>query len=369
MTIDAAPDTLRTDDFDFDLPPELIAQHPASPRDSARLLEVGETLRDRAVTDLPDILKPGDLLVVNDTRVLPSRLDGRLGGRPDGRGGDARIEVTLHKEDAPGRWRAFAKPGRKLRVGDEIVFAEDFSATVRDKPPGGDIVLDFAGGDVAARLKQYGRMPLPPYIRRTPSDRSPSDQADGGRADTHDYQTIYAERDGAVAAPTAGLHFTDALLARLAERGVGMARLTLHVGAGTFLPVRADYVRDHRMHAEYGVITEQVAAAINAARAAGGRIVSVGTTSLRLLESAADDAGRVHPFAGETSIFITPGYRFKAVDLLLTNFHLPRSTLFMLVAAFAGLDRMKRAYAHAVAERYRFFSYGDTTLLYPGDSR
>ncbi len=344
---------MRTDDFDFPLPPELIAQHPVAPRDAARLLVVGETLRDRQVRDLPELLRPGDLLVVNDTRVLPTRLAGRRG--------DAKVEATLHKAVAPGVWRAFARPARKLRPGDEIAFAPGFAARVREKTEAGEVMLDFAcsESELLERLRRHGAMPLPPYIKRAegpdPHDRD-------------DYQTVFAAHEGAVAAPTAGLHFTPELLAALEARGVGRTAVTLHVGAGTFLPVKSEDPHDHVMHSEIGEIDAAAATRINAARAAGHRIVAVGTTVLRLLESAAkdDQTGRISPFAGETDLFILPGDPIRSVDLLLTNFHLPRSTLFMLVCAFSGTERMKAAYAHAVAEGYRFFSYGDACLLYPG---
>jgi len=341
---------MRVDAFDFELPKELIAAHPAVPRDAARLLVVREGLEDRRVLELPALLRPGDLLVANDTRVIPARLWGRRGG--------AQIEVTLHRDLGGGAWRAFPKGAKRLKPGDTIVFAEGFAATVVEKHAEGDVTLGFAlaGEDFRAALARSGGMPLPPYIKRAPG---------GQRRDREDYQTIFAAKDGAIAAPTAGLHFTERLLAGLDRAGIGRLTVTLHVGAGTFLPVKVDDTREHRLHAEWGTIEAAAAEHINAARAAGGRIVAVGTTSLRLLETAADAAGRLAPFAGETSLFITPGYRFRAVDLLLTNFHLPRSTLFMLVAAFAGLERMKEAYAHAVAERYRFFSYGDASLLYP----
>jgi S-adenosylmethionine:tRNA ribosyltransferase-isomerase len=341
---------MRTDDFDFDLPRALIAQQPASPRDAGRLLEVGRGLRDRAIRDLPSLLRAGDVLVLNDTRVIPARLRGKRG--------EATIEVTLHMREDGTRWRAFARPARRLRTGDRIAFGADFHAGVTEKGEGGEICLRFGGLPVAAGLEKYGFMPLPPYIERpkggTPEDRDA-------------YQTVYAARPGAVAAPTAGLHFTDALLAAIGNAGVAIEKLTLHVGAGTFLPVKAERVADHRMHAERGCIAAETAARIDAARAAGGRVVAAGTTVLRLLESAADEGGALHPFDGATDIFITPGYRFRAVDLLLTNFHLPRSTLFMLVAAFSGLARMKAAYAHAIAARYRFFSYGDACLLHRED--
>jgi S-adenosylmethionine:tRNA ribosyltransferase-isomerase len=341
---------MKTDAFDFDLPRELIAQRPAEPRDAARLLVVGERLKDRTVGQLPSLLRSGDILVVNDTRVIPARLRGRRG--------EAGIEVTLHQKRGERDWRAFARPARKLRIDDRVDFAEDFWAIVTEKRDGGEIGLRFEGADLDAALERHGIMPLPPYIERP---------REGESADRTDYQTIYAAEPGAVAAPTAGLHFTPALLDAIGEAGVQTARLTLHVGAGTFLPVKVDDTADHKMHAEWGRIDPETAARINAARQAGGRIIACGTTSLRLLESAADESGIVHPFSDETEIFITPGYRFRAVDILLTNFHLPKSTLFMLVSAFSGLDRMKSAYAHAVAERYRFYSYGDACLLFPGE--
>ena len=341
---------MRTDDFDFDLPRDRIAQHPASPRDSARLLEVGRTLHDRFVRDLPLLLRAGDVLVVNDTRVIPARLRGRRG--------QASIELTLHRRCAPTDWRAFARPAKRLKQGDRIAFADDFWAEVTDKGDGGEVGLRFGGIDLEAGLERHGIMPLPPYIDRA---------AAGDNVDRADYQTIFAAAPGAVAAPTAGLHFTPELVAAVRAAGVGIVTVTLHVGAGTFLPVKTERVEDHRMHAEWGTIGEAAAAGVNAARAAGGRVVAAGSTSLRILETAADDAGRLRPFAGETDIFITPGYRFRIVDLMLTNFHLPRSTLFMLVAAFAGFDRMKAAYAHAIAAGYRFYSYGDACLLHRAD--
>ncbi|WP_207479451.1 tRNA preQ1(34) S-adenosylmethionine ribosyltransferase-isomerase QueA [Arenibaculum pallidiluteum] len=339
---------MRTADFDFDLPPGLIADEPARPRDAARLLVVDETIEDRIVRDLPDLLQPGDMLVYNDTRVIPARLDGMRGA--------VHVEVTLHKPAPDGAWRCFAKPGKRLRPGDRIVFAEDLDATVEAKDEGGEVLLRFscAGDALVAALHRHGRMPLPPYIPRRSGERA---------EDSSDYQTVFAARDGAVAAPTAGLHFTPALLDALAARGVGRAAVTLHVGAGTFLPVKVEDPREHRMHSEWGQVSEDTAATVNAARAAGGRIVAVGTTSLRLLETAARADGTLVPFVGETDIFITPGYRFKIVDLLLTNFHLPRSTLFMLVSAFAGTPRMHAAYRHAIASGYRFYSYGDASLL------
>ncbi len=341
---------MKVDAFDFELPRELIAARPIAPRDASRLLEVGaDGVRDWTFRDLPGLLRAGDLMVFNDTRVIPARLEGRRGR--------VKVEVTLHMAHGGGVWDAFARPARKLTPGDRIDFADDFSAEVTARGEGGEVRLDFGCDDAAllAALARHGAMPLPPYIPRAagPDER-----------DAADYQTVYARHDGAVAAPTAGLHFTDDLLAALADAGIASAHVTLHVGAGTFLPVRVDDTCDHRMHAERGRIGDTAAAAITRARAAGGRIVAVGTTSLRLLESAADAAGEVHPFEGETRLFITPGYRFRVVDTLLTNFHLPRSTLFMLVCAFAGLERMQAAYAHAKAAGYRFYSYGDASLLH-----
>ncbi|GAB4358410.1 MAG: tRNA preQ1(34) S-adenosylmethionine ribosyltransferase-isomerase QueA [Kiloniellaceae bacterium] len=345
---------MRTSDFDFDLPRDLVAQRPVEPRDQARLLHVGATLADCRVADLPDLLRPGDLLVSNDTKVIPARLAGRRG--------TAGVEVTLHQAVDGGTWRAFAKPARKLGVGDRVDFATDaagdFTATVVDKGDGGEVTLAFdrRDGALLAALEAHGIMPLPPYIQRGKS---------GDPRDRHDYQTVFARREGAVAAPTAGLHFTEPLLRRLEQRGVQRVTVTLHVGAGTFLPVKTEDVAAHPMHSEWGEIGAEAAAAVNATRKAGGRIVAVGTTSLRLLESVAAEDGSIAPFTGETALFILPGYRFKCVDLLMTNFHLPRSTLFMLVCAFAGKARMEAAYAHAIAERYRFYSYGDACLLEP----
>jgi S-adenosylmethionine:tRNA ribosyltransferase-isomerase len=339
---------LQTGDFDFDLPPENIATEPARPRESAKLLEVGDTLLDHTVADLPSLLGPGDIVVINDTRVIPARLRGTRRG--------ARVQVTLHKAEPDGTWKVFARPARKLSPGDVIDFADGFTARVEAKGEAGEVTLSFPdAGDLFAALEKHGEMPLPPYISRP-----------GGAttADESDYQTVYAARKGAVAAPTAGLHFTDSLMEAVRAAGAQFATVTLHVGAGTFLPVKVDRIADHRMHSEWGEIDASTAAAINDARAAGGRVVSVGTTPLRLLETAATEDGKIHPFRGDTDIFITPGYRFKAVDLLMTNFHLPRSTLFMLVSAFAGLDRMKAAYDHAIRTGYRFYSYGDSSLLH-----
>ena len=342
--------TLAASDFDFTLSPDLIAQHPASPRDAARLLVVGDALADRVMRDLPDLLRPGDLLVANDTRVIPAQLEATRGA--------ARIGITLDRPLADGTWHALARNARRLHVGDTLSFAgaDDFSAEIVALPPGGAAVLRFSheGAAFQDRLQAAGALALPPYIDR-PAGPTAKDAAD--------YQTIFAHHDGAVAAPTAGLHFTDSLLARLEARGVCRVTVTLHVGAGTFLPVRVDDVADHRMHAERGEITAKAAATINAARQAGGRIVAVGTTSLRLLETAVNAAGDIHPFAGDTDIFIVPGRQVRSADLLLTNFHLPRSSLFMLVCAFAGTARMRAAYQHAIEDGYRFYSYGDATLL------
>jgi S-adenosylmethionine:tRNA ribosyltransferase-isomerase len=354
---------MRTDLFDFPLPPERIALRPARPRDSARLLVVRPGgLEDHAVRDLPDLLEPGDQLVVNDTRVIPARLSGRRIGR----GPETLIEATLHKRLDGARWLAFARPGKRLAVGDVVRFGDEgkvcflgqLDATVEAKGQGGEVTLAFSfhGPVLDQAIVERGDMPLPPYI----ASRRAADEQD--RAD---YQTLFAHDDGSVAAPTAGLHFTDELIAWLKARGIGLHTVTLHVGAGTFLPVKADDTAEHKMHAEFGVVTEDTANALNTARRAGGRIVAVGSTSLRLLESAADEDGTIRPFAGETAIFITPGYRFRAADMMLTNFHLPRSTLFMLVAAFSGLDTMQAAYAHAIQAGYRFYSYGDACLLFP----
>ena len=340
---------MRVDLFDYHLPEERIARFPARPRDSARLLDLsGPGLADRTVADLPGLLRPGDLLVANDTRVIPARLEGRRG--------EARVEVTLHKRDGDRVWRAFARPAKKLRPGDRMVFGGTLSAEVSAKGEAGEVELTFDRGGPAlmAALEAHGRMPLPPYIKR---------RGDEAEHDASDYQTVFAARDGAVAAPTAGLHFTPDLLARIERRGVRRALVTLHVGAGTFLPVKADDTDDHVMHSEWGEISAQTAAAIAETRAAGGRIVAAGTTCLRVLEAAARDDGSVPAWSGETDLFITPGYRFKAVDVLLTNFHLPRSTLLMLVSAFAGRERILAAYDHAIAAGYRFFSYGDACLL------
>jgi S-adenosylmethionine:tRNA ribosyltransferase-isomerase len=347
---------MRLADFDFAVPRELIADRPAEPRDSARLLMLpaaGE-IADRRIADLPQLLRPGDLLVFNDTKVIPARLFGRRGL--------ATVEVTLARELGGGGWRAYAKGARRLHPGDRIEFADDLAAEMVEKCPEGEVILRFDREGAAFRdaLARYGAMPLPPYIKRQPSGNPRGDPRD--RAD---YQTIFARAEGAVAAPTAGLHFTPALLDTLAARNIEWVTVTLHVGPGTFLPVKTEDPREHRMHAEWGLVGAEAARLVNAVRSRGGRIVAVGTTSLRLLESAAAENGELREFAGETRLFILPGYRFRAIDLLLTNFHLPRSTLLMLVAALVGLDRIKSAYAHAIAERYRFFSYGDACLIEP----
>ncbi len=346
---------MRVADFDFDLPEDLIALRPASPRDSARLLIVREgelAFEEASVRDLPSFVNTGDICIFNDTRVIPAQLFGTRPAR--GESAEAAIEVTLHKREASDLWAAFAKPGRKLIVGDTLRFGDDLAAVVEAKREGGEIALRFDefGAALDQKIAATGVTPLPPYI----AGRRPADERD-----QTDYHTIYAARDGAVAAPTAGLHFTPELVAALDARGVHRETVTLHVGAGTFLPVKADDTKDHVMHAEWGEVPASVAASVNTARAAGRNVLCVGTTSLRTLESAATD--RVHPFAGDTRIFITPGYRFKAADMLLTNFHLPRSTLFMLVSAFCGLETMQAAYAHAIANRFRFYSYGDACLL------
>ncbi|MDP2408924.1 MAG: tRNA preQ1(34) S-adenosylmethionine ribosyltransferase-isomerase QueA [Pseudolabrys sp.] len=354
---------MRTDLFDFDLPADRIALRPASPRDSARLLVVKPELDDRSFRDLPDLLQPGDCLVVNDSRVIAARLKGRRIGRGTT---EPQIEATLHKRLDGSRWRAFILGARKVEAGDTLRFGDEgqvcflgqLDAKVSQKDEGGEVTLSFSfhGPILDQAIAERGEMPLPPYIA---ARRKPDVQ------DRTDYQTAFATEDGSVAAPTAGLHFTPALLERLAARGVALHKVTLHVGAGTFLPVKADDTADHKMHAEFGTLTAETADALSAARARGGRIVAVGSTALRTLETAAGEDGQLRAFSGDTAIFITPGYRFKAVDLMLTNFHLPRSTLFMLVAAFSGLETMQKAYAHAIASGYRFYSYGDACLLYP----
>ena len=344
---------MRVDLFDFDLPAESIALRPAKPRDSARLLLVdGDRLSDRVVTDLPELLEPGDVLVFNDTRVIPAQLEGRRG--------EASIGATLHKREGPREWWAFIRNSKRLRVGDTVEFGGGVNASAAEKGEDGAVLLHFHGHEpVEVLLERAGRMPLPPYI----ASRRPADEADRS-----DYHTMFAREEGAVAAPTAALHFTPDLIEALDARGIARETLTLHVGAGTFLPVKVNDTAEHKMHAEWGRIDEATAERLNAARRWGGRLISVGTTSLRLLESAADDSGQIQPFEGDTAIFITPGYRFKAIDGLITNFHLPKSTLFMLVSALMGLDVMKAAYAHAIEEGYRFYSYGDGSLLLPSRS-
>jgi S-adenosylmethionine:tRNA ribosyltransferase-isomerase len=354
---------MRTDLFDFELPSGSIALRPASPRDSARMLVVqpGAALQDQTAADLPQFLQPGDQLVVNDTRVIAAQLTGRRIGRDT----EPKIEATLIKRLDGSRWQALVKPAKKLTQGDIVRFGNEgkvcflghLDAEVERKGEDGEITLSFSfhGPSLDQAVSDLGAPPLPPYIasKRTPDER-----------DVADYQTIFAVNEGAVAAPTAGLHFTPALEAALRQRGIGIHRITLHVGAGTFLPVKAEDTAAHKMHSEWGTVSRATADALNAARDKGGRIVAVGTTSLRLLESAAAEDGTIKPFAGDTAIFITPGYRFRAVDILMTNFHLPRSTLFMLVSAFCGLEAMKQAYAHAIGEGYRFYSYGDACLLF-----
>jgi S-adenosylmethionine:tRNA ribosyltransferase-isomerase len=358
---------MKVELFDFELPQELIALRPAVPRDSARQLIVrpgGEPeFADDVVFNLASHLKPGDVLLFNDTRVIPARLFGRRVGRGDA---EPRIEVTLHMRTGEAGWKAFAKPGRKLAVGDTICFGGDgescyaavLTATVEAKGEGGEIDLAFSlpGAYLDEAIALHGVMPLPPYIA---SKRATDER------DRTDYQTMFAAQDGAVAAPTAALHFTPELVQSLAAKGIGHEFVTLHVGAGTFLPVKADDTTSHKMHSEWGVVGEDVAARLNAARLAGGRIIAVGTTPLRLLESAVDETGTIHGWSGATDIFITPGHRFRAIDVLMTNFHLPKSTLFMLVSAFCGLDVMQRAYANAMEKGYRFYSYGDSSLLFP----
>jgi S-adenosylmethionine:tRNA ribosyltransferase-isomerase len=387
---------MRTSLFDFELPPDRIALRPVAPRDAARLLVVrpphtpfipaqagiqttqaranstwvpasagtnGEVLEDRAITDLPNLLRPGDCLVVNDSKVIAARLTGRRIGRG---ASEPAIEATLHKRLDGSRWRAFILGAKKVQVGDtlrfgtegRVCFLGELDAQVSQKDQGGEVTLSFSfhGPVLDQAIAERGAMPLPPYIA---ARREPDEQ------DRADYQTVFAHDEGSVAAPTAGLHFTPELTERLMRREINIRKVTLHVGAGTFLPVKAEDTTGHKMHAEFGTVSAEVADALNGIRAEGGRIVAVGSTALRLLESAATEDGQIKPFAGETAIFITPGYRFRAVDLMLTNFHLPRSTLFMLVAAFSGLDTMKWAYAHAIAQGYRFYSYGDACLLYP----
>ena len=344
---------MRVDLFDFELPPERIALRPARPRDAARMLviEGDQPLADRTVRELPHLLREGDVLVFNDTRVIPAQLEGRRG--------EAKVGATLHKRTDLTRWQAFIRNAKRLKPGDRIEFAAGVSAVAEERHADGSFTLAFAGDEpVEVLLERAGTMPLPPYI----AGKRPTDAQD-----REDYQTVFAREDGAVAAPTGALHFTPELLAALDEAGIGRETLTLHVGAGTFLPVKADDTADHQMHSEWGRIDAATAGRLNAARASGGRVIAVGTTSLRLLESAADQQGAIQPFEGDTAIFITPGYEFRAIDGLMTNFHLPKSTLFMLVSALMGTKVMKAAYAHAIDKGYRFYSYGDASLLLPLD--
>jgi len=355
---------MKVEIFDFDLPRELIASQPVTPRHSSRLLDLSEEgkITDRHFSDLPSLLRKGDILVCNDTKVIPARLYGQRG--------QALVEVTLYHPEDGLTWWSFIKNAKRLKVDDIINFyndkiaadVSDFSATVLQKNDEDGVLLHFNVEPdlLPQKLQQFGFMPLPPYIKR---DRPGKDSIWHKFNDKENYQTIYAAHDGAVAAPTAGLHFTDEVMAQLKSRGIQQVFLTLHVGAGTFLPVKTEDTDNHKMHSEYGIITPDVAAAINQARAQGGRVIAVGTTSLRLLESAADSQGIVHSFCGETDIFITPGYKFKAIDMLITNFHLPKSTLFMLVCAVAGIDTMRKAYSHAIEQKYRFYSYGDSSIL------
>ena len=341
---------MRVDLFDFELPQDRIALRPARPRDSARLLLVeGSEISDHHVRQLPQLLRPGDVLVFNDTKVIPAQLEGRRG--------DANVGATLHKREGPREWQAFLRNAKRTRAGDTITFGAGVSALVVEKSADGSALLHFGGEEpVEVLLERVGQMPLPPYI---------ASKRDVDDADRADYQTMFAKEEGAVAAPTAALHFTERLLDALDERGIGRETLTLHVGAGTFLPVKSEDTSGHKMHAEWGRIDEATADRLNAARRAGGRLIAVGTTSLRLLESAVNDDGLIRPFEGDTAIFITPGYHLRAIDGLITNFHLPRSTLFMLVSALMGLDVMKATYAHAIEAGYRFYSYGDASLLLP----
>ncbi len=339
---------MKTALFDFDLPDTLIATQPANPRDSARMLVVSDALSDHIVKELPNYLKPGDVMVFNDTRVIPARLWGKRG--------EAGIEILLHKKMQPRHWRCFAKPAKKLKPEDRVEFAADFFATVVEKLESGEVVLRFDYDDAAFyhKLEAHGQMPLPPYIEK---------QRSADATDNAHYQTLYAKHDGSVAAPTAGLHFTESLLTAIDDAGVKRVHVTLHVGGGTFLPVKTDDTSEHVMHSEYAQLSQETADTINEAKRNGGRVIAVGTTSLRTLESAASEDGIINQFSAETAIFITPGYRFRLVDVLLTNFHLPRSTLFMLVSAFTSLEMMKSTYRHAITNGYRFYSYGDCCLL------
>lgn len=354
---------MRVDIFDFDLDKELIAKEPANPRDSSRLLDLSNEneIYDRHFYDLPNILKAGDVLVFNDTKVIPARLYGKRG--------EAEVEVTLYHPQSGETWWAFVKNSKRLRIGDIITFytgeistdSSEFKAEVLEKNTEDGVLLRFLCmvDELGKKLQQYGMMPLPPYIKRD----KPNTGLWNKYNDKENYQTVYAKYEGAVAAPTAGLHFTENVLKKLEEKGITKVFLTLHVGAGTFLPVKTDNTEDHKMHAEYGIISQETCQLINQAKKEGRRIIAVGTTSVRLLETAADETGTLHPFCGETSIFITPGYKFRIIDAIITNFHLPKSTLFMLICAIAGTERMKKAYQHAIEEKYRFYSYGDSSIL------
>ena len=337
---------MKTSLFDFELPSKLIANQPINPRDAARMLVVDDNIHDSHINNLIDYLQAGDVMVFNDTRVIPARLSGKKNGV------GANIELNLTKNITENKWKAFAKNSKRLKYNDIIEFSVDFSAILLEKLENGEIIIEFQCDNFREKLHKYGKMPLPPYMKR-------ETQA----TDKNSYQTIYAKNEGAVAAPTAGLHFTDKLLNSLKEKGIIQLFVTLHVGAGTFLPVKADDTDDHKMHSEYAEISSENANIINMAKASGKRIIAVGTTSLRVLESASNKNG-LEAFSGETDIFITPSYKFKIVDVLLTNFHLPKSTLFMLVSAFCGLDKMQLAYQHAIKEEYRFYSYGDACLLF-----
>ena len=354
---------MKLSDFDFDLPDDLIATRPARPRTSARMLVVrGDDMQDRTVADLPDVLRAGDRLVLNDTKVIPARLFG-LRHRDSAQGPvSAKIEVTLLEPQAGGDWMALLKPLKKLKIGEDVVFSDALSATLIDKPEGTAILrFNLTGDDFDAALAKAGAMPLPPYI----AAKRPADAQD-----KQDYQTVFARHKGAVAAPTASLHFDDELLARIAAKGVEFTHVTLHVGAGTFLPVKVDDVSQHKMHSEWGHVSQQAADEVNATHAGGGRVIPVGTTALRLIESAADEGGQLQPWRGSTDIFIRPGYRFRVADALMTNFHLPKSTLMMLVSAMMGTGRVKEIYRHAISQGYRFFSYGDSSILFPkGETR
>ena len=354
---------MKLSDFDFDLPDDLIATRPARPRTSARMLVVrGDDMQDRTVADLPDVLQAGDRLVLNDTKVIPARLFGLRHRRSAQGKVAAKIEVTLLEPQAGGDWMALVKPLKKLKVGEDVVFSDALSATLVDKPEGTAILrFNLTGDDFDAALAEAGAMPLPPYI----AAKRPADAQD-----KQDYQTVFARHKGAVAAPTASLHFDDDLLAQLAAKGIEFTHVTLHVGAGTFLPVKVDDVSQHKMHSEWGHVSQQAADEVNATRASGGRVIPVGTTALRLIESAADKDGQLQAWRGSTDIFIRPGYRFRVADALMTNFHLPKSTLMMLVSAMMGTQKVKDIYKHAIAQGYRFFSYGDSSILFPkGETR